>query len=192
MGKYSDINRGPELNKAYAELNKWRNLTPAQKQAAYRKVAKPKASRVTTSRVEAYIVPYGPEKPTLFYIIRGIDETQSGAGANVATTARTLVGTRVNYVLPIAATDVVIPKPRGFQPAKLIAKARSGAVDDTHESRFTGRTYTYAPTENVSTPFGRITADPTFDQAVRSIKGADAYKTFVGTAGNTITFVPES
>lgn len=191
--RFSDINRGPELNKAYQSMNKWRNLEPAAKQAAYKKVAKPKAQRVSTNRIPAYIVPFGPANPNLIFTVRGIAPQQTGAGSNVAATARNLLDNRIVYDLPAnpGAGMLNIKVPRGFKPATIIVKTRVGEVRDNHESRFTGRPYPYAPTESVSSPFGRTGTETTPDMAMRAIRASTAYETFVRTPGNTVTFKPE-
>lgn len=191
--KFSDINKGPALNKAYAALNKWRALDPEQKTAAYRSVSKPKAQRVKVVRIPAYLVPFGPANPLLYYTVRGIGPTQTGAGSGVAGIARDLVDNRLIYDLPATPDPgmINIQAPRGFKPAQVIVKRRIDELDENHKSRFTGRVYSYYPSESVASPLGRSGTETQEEAAFRAIRASTAFETHVAKIGNTITFSPE-
>jgi hypothetical protein len=190
MGRYTDIQRGPELNKAYEEYQDWLKKTADQKATAYKGVAKAKTDRVKPEKIPAYLKPFNLTNENIFYETRGLREAQTGAGANVAGTARTLAGTRIVYASPTGATDVVIYVPR-YRFAKITVSQRTGNPDENAKSRITGRPYTRYRTDNVSTPFGKLDADINYQDVVQTIKAQAAYKNFVAAPGNRIGFTPE-
>jgi hypothetical protein len=190
MGRYGDINRGPELNKAYLERQTWLQKSAEQKQTAYKSVAKPRTDRVKPERVPGYIRPFNLTKEGVFYEARGLAAAQTGAGSTLAGTARSIIEPRLLYDAPTGATDTIIDIPR-YRFAKMSLSLRTGNGDDTATSRITGRPYTRYRSDNVSTPFGRLTADVNYQDAVQEIKDKAPYKAFVATAGNRIGFTPE-
>jgi hypothetical protein len=190
MGRYGDINRGPELNKAYIERQEWLQKTADQKQAEYRRVSKPRTDRVKPERVPAYVRPFNVTREGIYYEARGLSPTQTGAGSNVAGVARTIVDRRLIYDAPTAATDTIINVPR-YRFAKITLSQRTGNGDENAKSRITGRPYTRYRTDNVSSPFGKLEADVNYQDAVQELKDTQPYKTFVASAGNSIGFTPE-
>lgn len=190
MGRYGDINRGPELNKAYLERQTWLQKSADQKQAAYKLVAKPRTARVVPERVPAYIRPFNLAKNGIFYETRGLATTQTGAGSTLGNTAKTIVGPRVLYDPPTGDTDTIIDI-RKYQFARLSITTRTGPLDPDAKSRITGRPYAKYPTDTVSTPFGKLTADVNYQDAVDEIKDSEGYKTFIAVVGNRAGFTPE-
>lgn len=190
MGRYGDINRGPELNLAYQERQAWLAKSADQKQTAYKSVAKPRTDRVKPEKVPAYVRPFNVTKEGIYYEARGLAAVQAGAGSNVAGVARTIVGTRLVYDAPGAATDTIIPIKK-YRFAKISLSQRTGNADENAKSRITGRPYTRYRSDNVSSPFGKLTADVNYQNAVQELKDTAAYKTFVAAVGNSIGFTPE-
>lgn len=190
MGRYNDINRGPELKKAYDERQAWLQKSADQKATAYKSVAKPRTDRVRPERIIAYVRPFNITKEGVYYEARGLSATQVGAGATIAGTARTLVGTRVVYDAPAGPADTIIPITR-YKFAKVNVTLRTGNADENAKSRITGRPYTRYRTDSISSVFGRLTGDANYQDAVQKIKDSAAYKAFVATVGNRIGFTPE-
>lgn len=191
MGRFSDINRGPELNKAYEAMQTWRKKTADQKSAAYKTVAKAQTDRVKAERVPAYVRPFLLSADNVYYECRGLASAQAGAGANVAATARGILGTRILYEAPSGATDTIIDSIRRYRFAKITLSQRTGNADDNAKSRMTGRPYTRYRSDNVSSPFGRTAADVNYQAAVADLKGTATYRSFIATTGNRIGFTPE-
>jgi hypothetical protein len=190
MGRYNDINRGPELNKAYIERQEWLQKTADQKQAAFKSVAKPRTDRVKPERIPAYVRPFNQTRDGIFYECRGLSPTQTGAGSNVAGTARTIVGARIEYDAPSGATDTVIDIKR-YRFAKITLSQRTGNGDENAKSRITGRPYTRYRSDNVSSPFGKLGADVNYQDAVQELMDTAPYKAFVAAVGNQAGFTPE-
>lgn len=105
---YRDINRGPELNQAYEARQAWLKKTAAQKQAAYKTVAKSKTERVKPEKVPAYVQPFLLDKQNIWYETRGLSAAQTGAGSAVSAIARTIAGNRIVYVAPAGAADTIM------------------------------------------------------------------------------------
>lgn len=190
MGRYNDINRGPELKKAYDARQAWLQKSADQKATDYKSVAKPRTDRVKPERVIGYIRPFNLTKDGVYYEARVLAAAQVGAGATIAGTARTLAGARVVYDAPTGATDTII-NVRRYRFAKLNVTLRTGNGDENAKSRITGRPYTRYRTDSVSIPFGQTAGDINYQDAVQTIKDTAAYKAFVATVGNRIGFTPE-
>jgi hypothetical protein len=190
MGRYGDINRGPELNKAYIERQEWLQKTADQKQTAFKAVSKARTDRVKPERVPAYVRPFNQTRAGIYYECRGLSPTQTGAGSNVAGTARTIVGARIEYEAPSGATDTVIKISR-YRFAKISLSQRTGNGDENAKSRITGRPYTRYRSDSVSSPFGKTTSDVNYQDAVQELKDTTAYETFVAGPGNRVGFTPE-
>ena len=154
MGRYSDINRGPELNEAYTEYQAWIKKTRAQKQAAYKAVAKPEADRVKVERIPGYILPFNGTNDKVYLSTRIIAATQQGAGGTVAGTIRGLVSSRVNQTLPETGDPFSLSIPR-FQFAKISGTLRTQAATTDSESRITGLPYKRHRSNSASSPFGK-------------------------------------
>ena len=191
MGKFTDISRGPELAKAYDAYQAWLKKTRAQKQAAYRAVAKPKASRVRPERVDAYVLPFNSNVAGVYYMVRALSATQTGAGSDVIGTVRKLVdGARILEELPDADKNLAISIPR-YRFAKVSASQRTGDGDENAKSRMTDSPYTRYTTNSASSPFGRVAGDSNYQEAVTKIRDTDEFKNFSKRPGNQITFTPE-
>lgn len=190
MGRYNDINRGPELKKAYDERQAWLQKSADQKSTAYKSVAKPRTDRVKPERVIGYIAPFNVTKAGVYYEARVLAAAQTGAGATIAGTARTIAGTRVLYDAPTGPADTIIDVPR-YRFAKVNVTLRTGNGDENAKSRITGRPYTRYRTDSVSTAFGKLANDINYQDAVQTMKDSSAYKAFVATVGNRIGFTPE-
>jgi hypothetical protein len=190
MGRYSDINRGPELQDAYEKYQEWLKKSRAAKKAAYKTVAKPAADRVKVERIVGYVLPFNSDNDKVYLETRIISDTQTGAGSDVAGTVRELVDDRALKVLP--TTDGIQSfQGENYRFAKIIASKRTTTATDDSESRITGDTYKRHRSNNVSSPFGRKTATDNYSDAVKAIKAIAAFKTFAGAIGNHIGFKAE-
>jgi hypothetical protein len=190
MGRYTDISRGPELQDAYEKYQLWLKKSRKEKVAAYKLVAKSPADRVVPERVEGYILPFESDVTNVYLAARILAATQTGQGASVCNTVRGLVADRVKEVAPTASTDSVIKIPR-FDFARIIASQRTQTATTESDSRITDSPYKRHRSDNASSPFGRKTATDSYSEAVRDIKAAAAFKSFVATTGNRIGFRAE-
>lgn len=190
MGRYSDINRGPELNEAYESYQTWLKKSRAQKQTAYKSVAKPVADRVKTERVPGYILPFNSDNDKVYIETRIIAATQQGAGSNVANAVRGLATSRVASDLPTTGDVFGINVPK-FQFAKIYGTLRTTTATTDSESRITGLPYKRHRSNSCSSPFGRKNATDTYSNAIKEIKAESGFKSFVQTIGNSIGFSPE-
>lgn len=189
--KYSDINRGPELQNLYNKLQDWRKLDPVQKQAAYRAVAKPAAERVKTEYVKSWIRPFSAARDDIYYETKIPAGTQTGEGQDVATLIRTLLAGRFTETAPAGATDTLIVIPK-FSFAKVRVSRRTGDTGNANAvSRLTGKPYTRWRSNSMSGNFGKSATQSDYYESVKEIKGLAAYKTFDDVRGNTINFKPE-
>lgn len=190
MGRYSDINRGPELQDAYEKYQLWLKKPRKDKKAAYKLVAKSEADRVKTERVAGFILPFNSENEKVYLEARIVSNAQTGAGTGTAAVVRGLVSSRVFETMP-TGTDIYSLKVRRFQFAKIIASQRTTTATTETDSRITDTPYKRHRSDNVSSPFGRSGGTDTYSDALQAIKTAAAYKTFVGQRGNRIGFSPE-
>lgn len=190
MGRYSDINRGPELNEAYNTYQTWLKKTRAQKQTAYKAVSKPASDRVKVERTPGYILPFNSDNDKVYIETRIVADTQQGAGGTVAGIVRNLVADRVNKTLPTTGDVFGIDVPK-FQFAKIYATLRTTTATNDSESRITGLPYKRHRSNSCSSAFGRKNATDDYSDAVKAIKAANEYKNFVATTGNSIGFSPE-
>lgn len=190
MGRYSDINRGPELNEAYNTYQTWLKKTRAQKQTAYKAVAKAPNDRVKVERTNGYILPFNGTNDKVYISTRIIAATQQGAGSTVAGTVRDLVSSRVSNTLPTTGDPFSLSIPR-FGFAKIYGTLRTTEATSDSESRITGLPYKRHRSNSASSPFGKKDNTDNYADAINEIKAAAAYKTFVATTGNSIGFSPE-
>lgn len=189
--RFSDINRGPQLAKAYDELQNWRKLDATARKAAYNAVKKTTA-RVKVEYVTAYIVPFSVNRADIFYQGKVPAATQVGTGDECSAVVRAAIDTRYKTTAPANATDTLIEKlPQGFVFAKVRATRRVGDPNVNAVSRITKRPYTRISTESVSGSFGQATGATTFEAAKRAIKGITAVETFSNAVGQSIAIIPE-
>ncbi|OCQ98960.1 hypothetical protein BCD64_23260 [Nostoc sp. MBR 210] len=190
MGRYSDINRGPELQDAYDKYQLWLKKSRAEKKAAYKTVSKPAANRVKVERTVGYILPFNSSNNNVYLEGRVISDNQTGQGAGTANTARGLINEYYKTTAPSGPGEVVFAVENyGF--AKIIVSQRTETVTADSESRITGDTYKRHRSDNVSGIFGRKAAADNYSSVVADIKADAAFKTFVATVGNRIGFKPE-
>lgn len=190
MGRFADINRGPELAKAYDALQDWRKLTKAEKKTRYNAVKKTTA-RVKPERVIAYIVPFSAARPDIFLQTQVPAPTQTETGDAVAAIVRTLIATRFVTATPTAANDTIIKPPRGFSFAKVRATRNVGTPNVNAVSRLTGTPYTRISTESMSGNFGQVAGATNFEAASKAIKAITDYATFNNAPGQSIAIIPE-
>lgn len=190
MGRYSDIRRGEELKKAYDKMKLWEAKDREEKQAAYKVVAKTADQRSKPEKIKAFLLPFAKDDTVIYLECRALSATQNGTGAATANTARSLVDDRFKLELPTTGTveSVRIPK---YEFAKIILSARTETATAKTASRITGTPYKRHRSNNISCPFGRLTATESFADATKLIKAKSAYETFKTTAGNRIGFVME-
>lgn len=191
MSRYTDIARGPELAAAYLELQQWRALSRAQKQAKYLTVAKPADQRVRATRVKAYIYPFSQTAMEVALAVRAPTPTQTAASATIAQLARQLATRHVFADQPDAAT-VQSLSIQNFKFAKVSVTDRDNATPGAPAtSRMTGLPYKKYRTFSASCPIGKNATDLTFAAVVADIKDDAAYKAFVVNDGDNVRFIPE-
>jgi hypothetical protein len=188
---YRDIMRGPELEDAYEKLLVWQRKTRAQKKAAYREVAKAKAQRVATERVDGYILPFNSKSNTIYLETRILADTQTGVGSDTANVVRGLIDDRALKNAPASAGVQTMPVPK-YTFAKIIASERTTTATDETPSRKTETPYLRHRSNNVSSPFGRKDAGDSYPAAVFEIRAKAAFRSFEqAKKGNRIGFAPE-
>lgn len=190
MGRYSDINRGPELQDAYEKYQLWLKKSRAEKKAAYKTVAKAVTDRVKVERTFGYILPFNSENNNVYLQARVIATAQTGTGSTTANKARDLVSDRFKDAPPAGTNDQVFTV-NEFKFAKIIVSERTTTAENESPSRITGDTYKRHRSNNVSCLFGRKDTTDEYSAAVKEIKAKAAYKTFVLATGNRIGFKPE-
>lgn len=190
MGRYSDINRGPELQDAYEKYQLWLKKTRAEKKTAYKAVAKPPTDRVKVERVPGYILPFNSNSELVYLETRIIGATQVGAGNIPANLARTLVADRVLETAP-TADNKQVTSGRRYQFAKIIVSKRTKTAADEKDSRISGIPYKRHESDNASTAFGRKNASDNYSLAVKEIKAKAEYTNYVKNVGDRIGFTPE-
>ena len=189
--KYSDINRGPELQNLYNKLQDWRKLDPAEKRTLYRSVAKPAAERVKTEFVTSWVRPFSAARNDIYYETQIPSVTQTGEGQDIATLIRTLLAGRFVQVAPAGATDTLIVIPK-FSFAKVRVSKRAGDSGNVNAtSRLTGKPYTRWRSNSMQGNFGKSDTQSDYYESVKTIKGLTAYTDFDNVRGNTISFRPE-
>lgn len=179
MGRYSDINKGPELAEAFKNLQEYRQKTRAQKQAAY--VSVKKGNRQISKRIDGVIIPFS-SKGNNTYLSRKIPDVSSNTESNDALTA--LAG-YVLKAMPAGTGNVEITLPK-FQAAKLILTSRSAPGNG--QSRLTGAKYTQYTSDSGSCPFGKKDATDTFADVAKAVK---AKLTNYPGGAKSARFVPE-
>lgn len=189
--KYSDINRGPELQNLYNKLQDWRKLDPAEKRTLYRSVAKPATERVKTEFAQSWIRPFSAARDDIYYETQIPATTQTGEGQDVATLIRTLLAGRFTETAPAGATDTLIVIPK-FSFAKVRVSRRTGdAGNENAVSRLTGKPYTRWRSNSMQGNFGKSATQSDYYESIKTIKALSAYTTFNNVRGNTISFKPE-
>ena len=190
MGRYSDIRRGAELNAALIKLRAYEDLTRDQKQAAY-KAQRGTSVKVNANRVKGYVEAFGLTG-RIYLPVRLLDDNQQSNGvliSMVRTAAADSSRTHaVGFTVP--SGGVLLDGLSGYRPAKVSATARGAAVAD-NKSRVTDIEYKRYDNKSVASPFGAGTDTETYAAAVADIKAQSALETFLGTAGNRISFTPE-
>lgn len=188
--KFADINRGPELAKAYDALQDWRKLDKAAKKVRYNAVKKTSA-RVKVEYETAYIVPFSAARNDIYFPAKVPAATQSGTGDAVVAIVRTLITGRYVTPAPTGATVTILPKiPRGFSFAKVRATTRVGTPVVNAVSRITGNPYTRISTESASGSFGQG-PQTDYEASRKAIKAIPAYATFDNAEGNSLAIIPE-
>ncbi|MBD2771380.1 hypothetical protein, partial [Iningainema tapete] len=182
MGRYSDINRGPELQDAYEKYQLWLKKSRKEKKAAYKTVAKPETDRVKTERTIGYILPFNSENDNVHLETRVIDATQTGQGASTGNIVKGLIDDRFNVAPPTGPTDQVVKVPK-YKFAKIIASQRTTTATNESDSRITETPYKRHRSDNVSASFGRKGSSDNYSEALKEIKAKAAYKTFVAATG---------
>lgn len=190
MGRYSDINRGPELQDAYEKYQLWLRKTRSEKKAAYKTVSKSAGQRVKVERIPGYILPFNSKSELVYLETRIIAATQTGAGSVPANLARSLVADRVLETAPTADNKQVVSG-RRYQFAKIIVSKRTKVATDEKDSRISGIPYLRHESDNASSPFGRKDASDNYSLAVKEIKAKGEYTNYVKNAGDRIGFTPE-
>lgn len=189
--KYSDINRGPELQNLYNKLQDWRKLDPAQKRTLFQSVAKPKTERVLTEFAQSWIRPFSAAKNDIYYETQIPAAAQAGEGQDLATLIRTLLTGRFTQVAPALATDTLIVVPK-FNFAKIRVSKRTGDTGNAAAiSRITGKPYTRWRSNSMSGSFGKSLTQDDYYASVKEIKALADYSTFNNVRGNSISFRPE-
>lgn len=189
-GRYSDINRGLELQDAYEKYQLWLKKTRAEKKTAYKAVSKPLDQRVKVERIPGYILPFNSQTELVYLETRIIAATQTGAGSTPANLARTLVADRVLESAPTCDNKQVISGKR-YQFAKIIVSKRTKTATDEDNSRISGIPYKRHESDNASSAFGRKDATDNYSSAVKDIKANAAYTNYVKNVGDRIGFTPE-
>jgi hypothetical protein len=188
MGRYSDIRRGAELNAALTKLRAYEDLTRDQKQAAY-KAQRGSSVKVNARRVKGYVESFGLVG-RIYLPVKLLDDTQQTEGVLIGM-VRSAVSTKVqqiNFVVPTGG--VTLDGLSGYKPAKFSATKRGEPVAD-NKSRVTDIEYKRYDNKSVASPFGAGADTETYASAVNDIKGEAAITSFLGTAGNRISFTPE-
>jgi hypothetical protein len=190
MGRYSDINRGPELQDAFEKYQEWLKKSRAAKKADYKTVAKAPANRVKVERTVGYILPFNSSNNNVYLQGRVIAAQQTGQGAGTANTTRELIEDYFKTAAPNGPGEVVF-EVENYGFAKIIVSQRTETVTAESASRITGDTYKRHRSDNVSGIFGKKAAADNYSSAVADIKAKAGFKTFVATTGNRIGFKPE-
>lgn len=185
---YRDINRGPQLKKAYDEYHTWLDKTPQQRSTLYANSRK--GDRFTYSKQTIYIAPFGQPAKIMFVEAKGpVNASASPAGELLSF----LGGTTPYFVnSKPAATGTTVLEPTVFpinKLAKLVLVKRVSTATEQTASRITGRTYKHHTVNSASMPFGKKDANDSFGAAVTAIKVAA--KSFNDVVGNSVRFIPE-
>lgn len=191
MGRFSDVERGPELAAEYEKLQLWRKMSKVEKKAAYATNKKTDTNRVVTERVPAYVIPFSASRPNIFYETFVPAATQTGQGGSLATLLRALANLRFATTAPADATDTIIEMSK-FKFAQIRASTNSTqATKTTAVSRFTGRPYKLVYKDAMTINFGQLAAGDDFYAAVKLMKAKTEYTAFTAVKGNSISFRPE-
>jgi hypothetical protein len=190
MGRYSDIRRGAELNAALVKLRAYEDLTRDQKQAAY-KAQRGTSVKINARRVKGYVESFGLVG-RIFLPVRLLDDTQQTEGVLISMVRAAASASNRTHAIGFTPPTggVLLDGLSGYKPAKVSATKRGEAVAD-NKSRVTDIEYKRYDNKSVASPFGAGTDTETYTAAVADIKGQTAIETFLGTAGNRISFTPE-
>lgn len=195
MGRYSDINRGPELKEAFEKLKLWRDKSRKEKAALYKANSKSQEKRVKTERTKGFILAFAHNDIKIHYEGNILADIQTGIGATTANTARELVEEYFKKELPTGAGNdgvmgIRMPK---YTFAKIYLYERTLTATEAKESRVTETPYLRHESNNISCPFGRKDANDTYSSIVKAIKAKPAYETFEkgNNSKNRISFTPE-
>lgn len=184
MGRYSDVNRGPELMEAYTKRQAWLALSKDAKKSAYTAL---NVQRVVIKRQEVYIRPFDSTEANLLLKAKAPIATSDDPGPML----RTILGNTRVVENADPSNDIILTlKP--FQFAKLVATKRTNATGTAARSRITDLPYMRYQSDSASCPFGWTgVATDNFSTAVAAIRSDTAFKAFSGTVGNRIGIVPQ-
>ncbi|MBO1058987.1 MAG: hypothetical protein HEQ27_21770 [Dolichospermum sp. JUN01] len=192
MGRYSDIRRGVELNKALIKLRAYEDLERPQKQAAY-KAQRGSSVRVKPKRIKGYIESFRLTG-RVYLPARLLGPTQS-SNSDIISLVRTSIEANgrslaSDFTLPSGGTQ--LDGLSGFKPARFGVIERGARVSD-NKSRVTNFEYSRYDNKSVSSAFGSAgTGSEPYDTAVDAIRKLAAVKEFLAaTEGNRIYFTPE-
>lgn len=188
MGRYSDINKGPELAEAYKNLQAYRAKTRAQKQSEYNTASY--GTRYKYDREPQYIQPFsGLAAKKIYLLVNAPASTVNGEAKAARDATMGSNGKRLLEETLSGITNPVKVKIPGFKYAKVICTKRS-ATARTQNSRMTGTKYQQYQVDSGSCPFGQNgTATDNFNDAVTELRLA--LKTFSETPNQSIRIVPE-
>lgn len=135
--RFSDINRGPQLQQAFQNLQAYRSRSISERNATSRV-----GQRVSSPSVIVGIQPFGADLPTGItgYQVRSTERNRSQLGSNVGTHA----------VSPAPTTTIKQP---GFLPAQVRLFVQTSTRVTT--SAMTGIRYNQRRGQSYSYPFGQ-------------------------------------
>lgn len=197
MGRFSDINRGPELAAAYAARQAYLALPKEQKQAKYKDL---NVEKVVSSRAIRYLNPFGSPKVLFAEVRFPVNDppasTTTSAGASqqkelasdLVSAITTAIGARIKA--SITGTDILGSPGKKFKPARVVLFQKGTGTPQVATSRFTNIKYLRYNNKSVSAPFGMENDTDNYDKAVKDITAGCA--TFLGAnAGNRVSFIPQ-
>lgn len=193
---YKDISHGVRLAADHAKYIAWLEKDTAARQAAYATVTTP-ANKVKTDRILGAVIPFSSSGTNLVYLpARLIADEQTGRGAALANTLRTILAeftfTPTNL---LALTNPNVLEGTKFKPAKLTVIQRVLTATTKEASRITGRLYYRHENDSVTGCFGKKVAADTYDLAITAIKEKPEFMAlFTGNANalaSKYRFVPE-
>lgn len=192
MGRFSDINKGPELADAYAKMQIWRAKSRAAKKTDYA-AARSKPTTARWNRTEGYVLPFNLMAVTTFYQTQILAAAQTITPDRAVTAARTLAGDFVATPLQLPTTGVGVIRVPKYTFAKIICSDREG-TGVNKQSRMTDIPYKQYQTFGASSPIGRdrtAAATSQFAAVVASIKANAAYTAFIAQEGSRVSIIPE-
>lgn len=188
MGRFSDINKGPELADAFAKMQAWRAKSKAAKATAYAaNRAKPNTARWVRSK--GFINPFNVPGAML-YESTIIEATQTITPNRSADAARLLAADYISTPAQLTAGSAIIRLPK-FKFAKIICVDRDGA-SVPKQSRITDIPYKQYVTYAASASFGQNRTTPgDYPTARAAILAAPGYTAFLSQEGSRISILPE-